>query len=75
MADADGSDPETIVVEKDTGAAGSDLLNLAWSLDGTQIAYSGRTLRRGVANRTVFVVDADGSGRPTVLDGHWEEVS
>jgi TolB protein len=75
VADSDGSDPETIVAEDDTGAVGPDLLNVAWSPDGTQIAYSGRTLRRGVANRTVFIVDADGRGRPTVLEGHWEAVS
>ena len=75
VADADGSDPVTIVAEDDTGAVGPDLLNLAWSPDGSRIAYAGRTLRRGVANRTIFVVDADGSGRPTVLDGHWEAVS
>lgn len=75
VANADGSNPVTIVEEADTGAAGPDLLNLAWSPDGSQIAYSGRTLRRGVANRTIFVVEVDGSERPTVLDGHWEGVS
>ena len=71
VADADGSDPTTIVDATDTGAVGPDLLNLAWSPDGSRIAYSGRTFRRGVANRTVFIVNADGSGRATVLDGHW----
>lgn len=75
VADADGSDPVTIVAEDGTGAVGPDLLNLAWSPDGSRIAYAGRTLRGGVANRTIFVVDADGRGRPTVLDGHWEGVS
>ena len=75
VADADGSAPLTIVEQEDTGAIGPDLLNLAWSPDGTRIAYSGRTFRRGVANRTIFIVNADGSGRATVLDGHWEWVS
>lgn len=75
VADADGGDPVTIVEQDDTGAVGPDLLNLAWSPDGSRIAYSGRTFRRGVANRTIFIVNADGSGRATVLDGHWEWVS
>ncbi|MGZ8613229.1 MAG: TolB family protein [Actinomycetota bacterium] len=72
---ADGSDPVTIVDEQDTGAVGPDLLNLSWSPDGTQIAFSGRTQRRGVARRTIIIVNADGSGRPTVLDGLWVWVS
>jgi Tol biopolymer transport system component len=75
VTDADGSDPVTIVAEEGTGAVGPDFLSLAWSPDGSTIAYAGRTLRGGVANRTIFVVDADGSGRPTVLEGHWEAVS
>ena len=75
VTNADGSDPVRIVGEEGTGAVGPDFLGLAWSPDGSQIAYAGRTMRAGVANRTIFVVAADGSGRPTVLDGHWEAVS
>ena len=72
---ADGSDPVTLVDDPDTGAVGPDLLNASWSPDGSRIAYSGRVVRGGVARRTIIIVDADGGGRPTVLDGLWVEVS
>jgi dipeptidyl aminopeptidase/acylaminoacyl peptidase len=75
VADADGSNAVTIVDEEDTGAAGPDLIDLSWSPDGSQIAYSGRVVEDGVARRTILIVDADGSGKPTALDGHWESVS
>ncbi|MGZ8566597.1 MAG: hypothetical protein ACXWXS_06060, partial [Actinomycetota bacterium] len=74
-ADADGSNAVTIVDEEDTGAVGPDLIDLSWSPDGPQIAYSGRVVEDGVARRTILIVDADGSGEPTALDGHWESVS
>ena len=75
VADADGSNAVTIVEEEDTGAAGPDMIDLSWSPDGSQIAYSGRVVEDGVARRTILIVDADGSGKPRALDGHWESVS
>lgn len=75
VADADGSNPVSIVEEPDTGAVGPDVIGLAWSPDGTRIAYAGRTVTDGVANRTILIASADGSGTPIALDGHWEWVS
>ncbi len=75
VANADGSDPLTIVNEEDTGAAGPDLIDVSWSPDGSRIAYSGRVVEDGVARRTILIVNADGSGEPEALDGHWESVS
>ena len=75
VADADGSDPLTIVDEEDTGAAGPDMIDVSWSPDGSRIAYSGRVVEDGVARRTILIVNADGSGEPAALDGHWESVS
>jgi Tol biopolymer transport system component len=75
VADADGSNAMTIVDEEGTGAVGPDLIDLSWSPDGSQIAYSGRVVEDGVARRTILIVDADGNGEPTALDGHWESVS
>lgn len=75
VADADGSDPVKIVEEEDTGAVGSDLIDLSWSPDGSQIAYSGRVVKDGVARRTILIVDADGSEDPVALDGLWVSVA
>jgi TolB protein len=75
VADADGSDPTRIFDEGDTGAAGPDVIDVAWSPDGSRIAFSGRTVEGGTARRTILIVNADGSGEPVVLDGHWESVS
>ena len=75
VAAADGSRPVTIVEEEGTGAVGPDLIDVSWSPDGSRIAYSGRTVEDGVARRTIFIVNADGSGAPVVLDGLWTSVS
>ncbi|HEX6399733.1 MAG TPA: hypothetical protein VF108_04580 [Actinomycetota bacterium] len=75
ISEADGSRPVTIVEEDATGAVGPDLIDVAWSPDGSMIAYSGRTVEDGVARRTIIVVNADGSGAPVVLDGLWTSVS
>ena len=75
VAEADGSRPVTIVEEDATGAVGPDLIDVSWSPDGARIAYSGRTVEDGVARRTIFIVNADGTGAPVVLDGLWTSVS
>ena len=75
VADADGSDPVVIVDEEDTGAVGPDMIDVTWSPDGSRIAYAGRVVEDGVARRTILIVNADGTGEPTVLDHHWESVS
>jgi Tol biopolymer transport system component len=74
IANADGSDPETIVDEADTGAAGPDIIDVTWSPDGSRIAYSGRVVVDGVARRTILIVNADGSGGTTAIDGLWTSV-
>jgi Tol biopolymer transport system component len=74
VANADGSDPVSIVGESDTGAAGPDIIDVAWSPDGSRIAYSGRVVEDGVARRTILIVNADGSGPTTALDGLWTSV-
>jgi Tol biopolymer transport system component len=75
VADADGSHPVRIVEEEGTGAAGPDLIDVSWSPDGSRIAYSGRVVERGVARRTILIVNADGSGEPASLEGLWTSVS
>jgi Tol biopolymer transport system component len=75
ISEADGSSPVTIAEEQATGAVGPDLIDVSWSSDGSKIAYSGRTVEDGVARRTIFIVNADGSGTPVVLDGLWTSVS
>lgn len=75
VADADGTNGVKILEEQDTGAAGPDLIDLSWSPDGSRIAYSGRTVERGVTRRTILIVNADGSGDPVTLDGLWVSVS
>jgi Tol biopolymer transport system component len=75
VANADGSDPTTIVEAADADAVGPDLIDLSWSPDGSRIAYSGRVVEGGIARRTILVVDADGSGDPVVFDGLWLSVS
>lgn len=70
IVDADGS-VRTIMERGHADAVGPDTIAVAWSPDGTKIAFSGRTVGRG---RTVSIIDADGSNEQ-VLDGHWEEVS
>jgi len=73
VADADGTNLRTIVEhDKAEGTVGPDLVSVAWSPDGAQLAYSGRSPGRG---RTVSILSADGSTTPRVLDGHWESVS
>lgn len=72
VASADGTNPVKIVEhEKAEGTLGPDFISVAWSPNGTQLAYSGRTIFRG---RTVTVIAADGTNE-RVLDGHWESVS
>lgn len=69
---ADGSSPVTIVEHKKAeGTTGPDFVSVAWSPDGSHIAFSGRTPQRG---RTVSIVSVAG-GPERVLDGHWESVS
>jgi Tol biopolymer transport system component len=75
VADADGGHPVKILEEADTGAAGPDMIDLSWSPDGSMIAYSGRVVERGVARRTILIVNAGGSGKPVALDGLWTSVS
>ena len=75
VSEADGSRPVTIVEEEATGAVGPDIIDVSWSPDGSRIAYSGRTVEDGVARRTIFIVNADGSGASMVLDGLWTSVS
>jgi Tol biopolymer transport system component len=75
VADADGSHPVRIVQEADTGAAGPDLIDVSWSPDGSMIAYSGRVVERGVARRTILIVNADGTGKPTAVEGLWVSAS
>jgi Tol biopolymer transport system component len=74
VANADGSDPRTIVSEAATGAAGPDIIDVSWSPDSSRIAYSGRVVEAGVARRTILIVAADGSGAPFALDGLWTGV-
>jgi Tol biopolymer transport system component len=74
VANADGSDPVVIVDEADTGAAGPDIIDVAWSPDGSRLAYTGRVVEGGVARRTILIVAADGSGEPFALDGLWTGV-
>jgi Tol biopolymer transport system component len=75
VANADGTDPVTIVQEPGTGAVGPDIIDVAWSPDGAKIAYAGRVVEDGVARRTILIEDADGTGAPQALEGHWESVS
>jgi Tol biopolymer transport system component len=75
VADADGGHPVKIVQEADTGAVGPDLIDASWSPDGSMIAYSGRVVERGVARRTILIVNADGSGEPRAVEGLWVSVS
>ena len=75
VAKADGSDPVTLVEAEDTGAVGADVIDLAWSPDGSRIAYSGRVVEDGVARRTILIVNADGSGAPVALQGLWVSVA
>jgi Tol biopolymer transport system component len=75
VAGADGSHPVKIVQEAGTGAVGPDLIDASWSPDGSKIAYSGRVVEGGVARRTILIVNADGSGRPTALEGLWVSAS
>jgi TolB protein len=73
VARADGSDPVTILDQEEVpGALGPDLISISWSPEASRIAYSGRVVGRG---RTVLVMNADGTGEPAVVDGHWEGVS
>lgn len=70
---ADGSGVEKLVEheKKDTTLPGPDFIAVAWSPDGSKLAYSGRTIYRG---RTVSVLNRDGTGEH-VLPGHWQSVS
>jgi TolB protein len=74
IASADGSDPFTLVDAPATGAVGPDIVDVAWSPDGSRIAYSGRAVEEGVARRTIFIVNSDGTGEPLVLEGLWQGV-
>ena len=74
VANADGSEPVAIVDDADTGAAGPDIIDVSWSPDGSRISYSGRVVEDGVARRTILIVNADGSGGTTALDGLWTSV-
>lgn len=71
---ADGSDVVAIAETEATGAVGPDITDVAWSPDGSRIAYAGRVVEGGVARRTILVVHADGTGAPTAFDGLWTSV-
>lgn len=73
VANADGSEPVRLVEQEkeDMTLKGPNFVDVSWSPDGTQLAFSGRTIYRG---RTVSVVNADGTGE-RVLDGFWTAVS
>lgn len=69
VANADGSDPKTIVH--------GQYFWLSWSPDGTQIAYSGETLDANdqtVKQQGLWVVNADGTDPHLINDGSWESV-
>lgn len=72
VAEPDGADPVTIYEMPDGDLPGPDIIGVAWSPDGERLALASRAVAHG---RTIVIVDADGGGVPTVLDGHWEGVS
>jgi Tol biopolymer transport system component len=74
VANADGSDPVRILDQddRDETLPGPDILNVSWSPDGTQLAYTGRAIGLG---RTVLVMNTNGTGEPKALGGTWFWVS
>jgi Tol biopolymer transport system component len=72
VAKADGTDAVNIL-DPASKLADPGPIALSWSPDGSRIAYAGKDL--GSGRTGVWTIRANGTGRLTVLEGHWEAVS
>lgn len=72
VAAADGSNPVALL-EPEAMLEGGGPISLSWSPDGSRIAFSGRDPATG--RDGLWSINADGTERNAILDGHWESVS